>query len=35
MIKQNRMYGTLLNPLYDGVDLDELCVAKQRKMKRL
>ena len=27
MIKQNRMYGTLLNPLYEGVDLDELCVA--------
>ena len=21
------MYGTLLNPLYEGVDLDELCVA--------
>ena len=27
MIKQNIMYGTLLNPLYEGVDLDELCVA--------
>lgn len=27
MIKQNRMYGTLLNPLYEGVDLNELCVA--------
>ena len=27
MIKQNRMYGTLLNPLYEGVNLDELCVA--------
>ena len=27
MIKQNIMYGTLLNPLYEGVNLDELCVA--------
>ena len=27
MIQQNRMYGTLLNPLYEGVDLDDLLVA--------
>lgn len=27
MIQQTRMYGTLLNPLYEGVDLDDLLVA--------
>ena len=27
MIKQNRFYNTLLNPLYEGCDLNDLCVA--------
>lgn len=27
MIKQNRMYNELLNPLYEGCDINDLCVA--------
>lgn len=27
MIQQNRMYGTLLNPIYEGCDMNDLCVA--------
>lgn len=27
MIQQDRMFSTLLNPLYEGCDMDDLCVA--------
>ena len=27
MIQQNRFYNPLLNPLYEGCDIDDLCVA--------
>ena len=27
MIEQNRMFSPLLNPLYEGCDMDDLCVA--------
>ena len=26
-MKQNRMFSDLLNPLYEGCDLENLCVA--------